>query len=84
VNKKKQKNFFNRAVLAPTPPAQANKSFCAAFFKKRPLSLSDTSACSGTETAASRAQTRLICAALTFYSFFMRRRSWRRCFEDAP
>jgi hypothetical protein len=36
--KKKQKTFLNWAVLLSRPPAQIRKSFCAAFFKKRPLS----------------------------------------------
>jgi hypothetical protein len=36
--KKKQKTFLNWAVLVSLPPAQSNKNFCAAFFKKRPLS----------------------------------------------
>jgi hypothetical protein len=36
--KKKQKTFLNWAVLVETPPAQCQKSFCAAFFKRRPLS----------------------------------------------
>jgi hypothetical protein len=40
VNKKQQKNFVNAGpwAMAPTTPmAQHRKSFCAAFFKKRPL-----------------------------------------------
>jgi hypothetical protein len=35
--KKKQKTFFYWAVLVSAPQAQTNKSFCAAFFKRRPL-----------------------------------------------
>jgi hypothetical protein len=41
VNKKKQKNFIYAGpwALSPTQPmAQHNRSFCAAFFKKRLLS----------------------------------------------
>ncbi|HTJ88920.1 MAG TPA: hypothetical protein VL356_01905 [Acidocella sp.] len=41
VHKKKQKNFIYAGpeALSPTPPqAQHDKSFCAAFFKKRLLS----------------------------------------------
>jgi hypothetical protein len=41
VNKKKQINFIYAGpwALSPTTPmAQHSKSFCAAFFKKRPLS----------------------------------------------
>jgi hypothetical protein len=39
VNKKKQKNFLCWAMgLSPTQPqAQHKRSFCAAFFKKRPF-----------------------------------------------
>jgi hypothetical protein len=43
VNKKKQKNFIDFglwALSAKQNQAQHSKSFCAAFFKKRPLSLS--------------------------------------------
>jgi hypothetical protein len=35
--KKKQKIFLNWAVLVSLPQTQTSKSFCAAFFKKRPL-----------------------------------------------
>jgi hypothetical protein len=41
VNKKKQKNFIDvgpRALALTTAWPSINKSFCAAFFKKRPLS----------------------------------------------
>ncbi|HTJ89326.1 MAG TPA: hypothetical protein VL356_04005 [Acidocella sp.] len=44
VNKKKQKNFVSSGRAVSLPPAQRRRSFCAAFFKKRLLSLSDTSA----------------------------------------
>jgi hypothetical protein len=40
VNKKKQKNFVNAgqwALSRTRPLPSINKSFCAAFFKKRPL-----------------------------------------------
>jgi hypothetical protein len=49
VDKKKQKNFFYAgpwALPATMPMAQRNKSFCAAFFKKRLLPPVGT----GTET----------------------------------
>jgi hypothetical protein len=42
VNKKKQKNFTyfpSRAVAAPTPMTQHNKSFLLLFFKKEVLGL---------------------------------------------
>jgi hypothetical protein len=35
--KKKQKTFLNWVVLVSAPLAQFQESFCAAFFKKRPL-----------------------------------------------
>ncbi len=39
MNKKKQKNFCNLGPCWWTPPrAQHRRNFCAAFFKKRPLS----------------------------------------------
>ncbi|HTJ89724.1 MAG TPA: hypothetical protein VL356_06065 [Acidocella sp.] len=58
VNKKKQKNFFKLGpcwfrCLRPS----FKKSFCAAFFKKRLLSLSDMSAC--TASVSSRTWTPL-------------------------
>jgi hypothetical protein len=37
---RKPKNFFDSgawALAGPTPQAQSNKGFCAAFFKKRHL-----------------------------------------------
>jgi hypothetical protein len=37
--KKEAKNFLNWAVLVSPPRAQTNKSFCAAFSKKRPFLL---------------------------------------------
>jgi hypothetical protein len=36
--KEAKKRLFIWAVLVSPPPAQTNKSFCAAFFKKRLLS----------------------------------------------
>ncbi|HTJ90760.1 MAG TPA: hypothetical protein VL356_11350 [Acidocella sp.] len=44
MNKKKQKNFIDSgpwALAESQTQAQHGKSFCAAFFKKRPLSFVD-------------------------------------------
>jgi hypothetical protein len=39
LKKRSKKTFLNWAVLVSVPQSQTSKSFCAAFFKKRPLSL---------------------------------------------